>query len=85
VAPPAEGKALAEMARGKRVLEVGSYCGLSTVCMARTAKHVVSVDPHDGRGTAESRGTPGGVPGNLERYGVTDKVGTSRPLDRART
>jgi hypothetical protein len=53
----AEGKALAEMARGKRVLEVGSYCGLSTVCMARTAKHVVSVDPHDGRGTTAPQAT----------------------------
>lgn len=52
-----EGKALAELARGKRVLEIGSYCGRSTVCLARTAEHVTAVDYFDGRGTPEPRDT----------------------------
>lgn len=47
-----EGKALWRLARGKRVLEIGSYCGLSTICMAQAAGRVVAIDPHDGRGTA---------------------------------
>jgi hypothetical protein len=68
---PAEGKELARIAAGKRVLEVGSYCGLSTICMARTAKDLsVSVDPHDGRGTAVPRDTlrfAPGEPGALRR------------------
>jgi predicted O-methyltransferase YrrM len=72
---PAEGAALAELARGKRVLEVGSYCGLSTICLARTAAHVVSVDTHDGRGTpGPRRDTLAELRANLERHGVADKV-----------
>lgn len=69
-----EGEALAELARGKRVLEVGSYCGLSTVCMARTAASVVSVDPHDGRGTAAPADTLAALHSNLARYGVSGRV-----------
>jgi hypothetical protein len=71
---PAEGKELARIAAGKCVLEVGSYCGLSTICMARTAEEVVSVDPHDGRGTAVPRNTMPAFEANLERYAVTEKV-----------
>lgn len=41
-----EAECLSRYAAGKRVLEIGSYCGRSTVCMARTADEVVSVDPH---------------------------------------
>lgn len=35
---------LAELAAGKRVLEIGTGLGVSTVAMAQTAKFVVSVD-----------------------------------------
>jgi hypothetical protein len=69
-----EGKALSELARGKRVLEIGSYCGRSTVCLAQTAVVVVAVDPHDGRGVPEPRNTLGEMRANLDRYGVTEKV-----------
>jgi hypothetical protein len=69
-----EGQALAELAKGKRVLEIGSYCGLSTVCLARTAEHVVAVDPHDGRGTACPGNTLPALRANLSRYGVAEKV-----------
>ncbi len=70
-----EGMYLAELARGKRVLEVGSYHGLSTVCMARTAKHVTSVDPHDSRECLAAQvHTFDAFKNNLVRYGVWDKV-----------
>jgi hypothetical protein len=76
---PAEGKALAELARGKRVLEIGSYCGLSTVCMARTALHVTAVDYFDGRATPEPGDTLERFQANVERYGVAGKVTAVRP------
>jgi SAM-dependent methyltransferase len=71
---PEEGKALADLARGKRALEVGSFCGLSTVTMARTAEQVTSVDTHDGRGTAYAWNTLEMLRANLKHYGVEDKV-----------
>jgi hypothetical protein len=66
---PEEGAALADLARGKSVLEIGSYCGRSTICLARTAAHVTSIDPHDGRGTPRPRDTFEEMKRNLERYG----------------
>jgi predicted O-methyltransferase YrrM len=42
-----EGNELARLATGRLVLEIGSYCGRSTVAMAATAKVIVSIDPHD--------------------------------------
>ena len=44
----AEAATLAELAKGRLVVEVGSWLGRSTVCMARTAKLVVAVDHHHG-------------------------------------
>lgn len=70
-----EGEKLAELATGKRVLEIGSYCGRSTIYMARTAREVVSVDPHDSRGTpGDKKNTLAEFQANLERYGVREKV-----------
>jgi predicted O-methyltransferase YrrM len=88
---PIEGEALAELARGKRVLEVGSYCGLSTICMAQTAREVVSVDPHDGRATPNPMDTLGEFTNNCFRYGVCptifigtlDQFGDPLPFDLA--
>lgn len=74
-----EGKALAELASGKRVLEIGSYCGLSTVCMARTAEHVTAVDYFDGRGTPAPQDTRPEFEANLRRYGVDHKVKACAP------
>jgi len=51
-----EAAELARLARGKTVLEIGAYAGRSTVVMATTANHVLSVDHH--RGSAEHQ--PGG-------------------------
>jgi predicted O-methyltransferase YrrM len=39
-----EGLALYRLARGRRVLEVGSYCSRSTACLAQSALHVYAVD-----------------------------------------
>lgn len=69
-----EGAKLAELAKGKRALEIGSYLGLSTISMAREANQVVSVDPHDGRDTGFPRDTVDDFAANLERHAVADKV-----------
>lgn len=73
-----EGLALADLAAGRDVLEVGSYLGRSTICMAQRASRVVSVDPHDGRATPTPTNTYHQFLANLERYGVRDKVEACR-------
>jgi hypothetical protein len=74
-----ESKALAELAEGKRVLEIGSYCGLSTVCMGRTAEHVTACDYFDGRGTPEPCNTWDTFQSSIQRYGLQDKVTAIHP------
>ena len=69
-----EGQALAELAADKYVIEIGSYLGRSTICLAQTAKHVYAVDPHDGRGTPFPADTLERFLGNLAAYGVSDRV-----------
>lgn len=44
-----EGAALRELAAGKRVLEIGSAFGFSTLALASVADHVWAVDPHTAR------------------------------------
>ncbi len=59
-----EARALADLAAGKRVLEVGTYAGLSACSMAQTAVAVVAVDPHDhGQGDTAAEAAA-----NLGRY-----------------
>lgn len=82
---PAEGKALAELASGKWVLEIGSYCGLSTVCIGRTAEHVTAVDYFDGRGTPVPRDTRSIFDDSIRRYGLTERVLTKHPDDELPT
>lgn len=68
-----EGETLFNLARGKRVLEIGSYCGRSTICLAQSAKEVVAVDPHDSRQTPNKpRDTFQECTDNLRRYSVTN-------------
>lgn len=76
---PDEGFKLAELSEGKDVLEVGSYCGCSTVCIARTAKSVACVDYWDGRGTAVPMDTYPEFCASLEKYGVSNKVSEYTP------
>lgn len=75
-----EGRTLAKLAAGKRVLEIGSFCGLSTLWMARTAQHVTAVDYFDGRTTVvEPCDTRDEFLANVKRYGLADKVTVSHP------
>lgn len=69
-----EARKLAELAAGKRVLEIGSYCGLSSVCMGRVASYITCVDYFDGRGTPAPQETLTQFRANIERYGLTEKV-----------
>lgn len=69
-----EGRELARLATGKRVLEIGSYLGLSTICLAQTAERVTAVDTFDGRGTSAPDNTFEGFSRNLSAYGLTEKV-----------
>lgn len=46
-----EGDKLTELAVGKRVLEIGSYCGRSTIAMGQVCESLLSIDPHNGSTT----------------------------------
>jgi predicted O-methyltransferase YrrM len=63
-----EGRCLAKYAQGKRVLEVGSYCGRSTIWMARVAKSVTAVD------TWAELAILRDFKSNIIRHGVADKI-----------
>lgn len=65
---PEEGAALAQYAQGGRVLEIGCYLGRSTVCLAQTARSVLSVDPFDGRATTAPRDTLEHYKQNLDNH-----------------
>lgn len=71
---PEEGAELARLAAGKSVLEVGAYCGRSTICLAQAARQVATVDTFDGRGTAHPGDTRPKFEENVRRYGVADRV-----------
>lgn len=68
---------LQALARGKLVLEIGSYKGRSTIAMARVALHVVAVDWHRGSEEFASIGAQPSLAefiANLDKHGVRDKV-----------
>lgn len=69
-----EGEELAALAEGKAVLEIGSYCGRSTVCLGQSAKAVYAVDTFDGRGTALPGDTLETFNRNIRRYDLTGRV-----------
>lgn len=75
----AEGSELSRIATGKDVLEIGSYCGKSTICMAQTATSVTCVDYWDGRGTAVPANTWDSFKRNVRDYGVDHNVKTLNP------
>lgn len=77
-----EGRFLAELAEGKEVLEIGSFCGRSTVCMAQVAAVVHAVDPFDGRGTPTPDATFDEFNANVDRHGVKDRVVAHRGLSK---
>lgn len=69
-----EGTGLAALATGKKVLEIGSYLGRSTICMAQTAWRVTAVDTFDGQGTPTPLQTLERFSVNLKRFQVEDRV-----------
>ncbi len=69
-----EGKLLEKYATGKRVLEIGSYKGRSTIWMARVAESVWAVDKWDGSCTPTPGDTLGEFTANVTKYGVADKI-----------
>lgn len=69
-----EGHALAELARGRRVLEIGSYCGRSTICMGQTAARMHCIDWFGGDEGAGYGWTLPEFLDNLRRYDLKEKV-----------
>lgn len=63
-----EGECLRCLCDDKRVLEIGSYCGKSTICIAQAATSVVAVDPHNGYKTTAGADTYSTCKANLSRY-----------------
>lgn len=70
----AEAARLNSEARGKIVLEMGAQFGMSTVCLAQSARHVVSVDWHRGDPQAGMGDTLRDYWTNLKAHGVDHKV-----------
>jgi predicted O-methyltransferase YrrM len=69
-----EAKALAELAAGKTVLEVGAYKGFGTVLMAQAGATVWAVDWHRGDADLGPRDTLCGWWTNVRRHHVEDQV-----------
>ncbi len=71
---PDEAMALANLARGKTVLELGAHYGFSTIVLASVAEKVYSVDWHQGDPHAGEGDSWDAFSFNLTRYGVVDRV-----------
>ena len=69
-----ESARLRELAAGKRVLEVGSQYGYSTVLLAAVAERVHAVDWHRGDAIVGHKATLPVLWGNLWSFGMLDKV-----------
>lgn len=70
-----EGIAYSKIGKDRVVLEIGSFEGRSTICVAQTAQVVHSVDHHVGdEDVGKGRNTLPKFLWNLERYGVRNKV-----------
>lgn len=73
-----EGRLLSKLAQGRRVLEVGCYCGRSTVWLARTAREVYSVDTFDSSYCPTRGDTRAEFDRTVQRYGLAHKVTARR-------
>jgi predicted O-methyltransferase YrrM len=69
-----EGEALQRLATDAKVLEIGSYMGRSTCCMAATAKSITAVDHHQGDQHIGLTDTLSGFLANVEECCKPDKV-----------
>jgi len=70
----AEAAELARLSVGKKVLEVGTFCGKSTVAMAATAASVTCVDPFTGYAVDGMSQTEAEARENFNKAGVADKI-----------
>lgn len=70
----AETDKLKRLAEGKNVLEIGSLLGYSTVILAQVAKHVISIDPHEGYPETAPKSTLTRYIENINEYGVAHRV-----------
>jgi predicted O-methyltransferase YrrM len=70
----AEGLALARLAQDAEVLEIGSYHGRSTVCMAQVARRLDSIDWHQGDAGSGPGGTLPALKGTLWRFALRQTV-----------
>jgi hypothetical protein len=69
---------LQSVSAGRRVYEAGALLGYSTVAIAGVARHVTSVDPHDGYPLDNPRPTWDAFRRNVRRAGVADRVSAVR-------
>lgn len=69
-----EARELARLASGRKVLEIGSHKGRSTIALAGSARVVHAVDWHQGDVQAGHGETLREFLDNLSRYGVRDRV-----------
>lgn len=67
-----EARALAALAAGRTVLELGAYHGFSTIVLASVAERVWSVDWHHGDEHAGQADTWDAYTANLDRYEVSN-------------
>lgn len=65
---PAEVLRLRELAAGRRVLELGAWCGHTTIELARVAELVVSVDWHHGDAHAGEQDTLARYMANVRHF-----------------
>lgn len=70
-----EAQALADLAKGRTVLEIGTFKGFSSILMAQHgARRVVTVDWHKGDADLGARDTLCGFWANVRRHQVEDRL-----------
>lgn len=69
-----EGEALQRLAAGRIVLEIGSWRGRSTVCLAQVATRVYALDWHRGDADTGAAWTLPDCAANLFRRGLENRV-----------
>jgi protein-L-isoaspartate O-methyltransferase len=69
-----EGKLLQHYGNNRRVLELGTYKGRSTVCLAQVAKQVTTVDTHEGDEGTGHADTRAEFLRNVERFGMASRI-----------
>lgn len=67
-------QALQSLCRDRDVVEIGSLLGYSTIMIARVAKHVLAIDPHDGYPYYNPTPTLQEFLRNIERWGVAGVI-----------